>query len=79
LNKKKTVKEWTVDIVKDILAWIIITALAFLYWIAMLLIFSLILLNVWHTTIEQIIDYTIVLTVVTSLLYLGRTIYRRVR
>lgn len=75
--KHRKLKQHTVDVVKEILAWIIITALAFLYWVAVLLVFSLILLNVWKVTFDEILNYSIVLTVLTSAVYLGRLIYRK--
>jgi len=70
-------KEFVVDIVKEGLAWVIVTVLAFAYWVAMLLILSLVLLNVWHVRFEQILDYSVVLTIITSAVYLGRMLYRR--
>lgn len=83
MNKKiklqnKSRKEYAVDAVKDLLAWIVVTVLAFFYWMAMLLLASLFLLNVWHVTFEKIVQISLVLTVITSLGYLGVLIYRRV-
>ena len=75
--KHSKFKERTVDVVKEMFAWIIITALAFLYWVALLLVFSLILLNVWKVTFDEILNYSIILTVITSVAYLGRLIYRK--
>ena len=62
--------QYKVDIIKDVLSWIVITALAFVYWMAVLLILSLILLSVWHVKIEQIIAYSLILTVISSAAYL---------
>lgn len=70
-------KEFVVDIVKETLGWALVTALAFVYWVAMLLILSLVLLNVWRVKFEQILDYSMVLTIITSAVYLGRMLYRR--
>ena len=56
---------------------VLVTALAFVYWVVMLLILSLILLNVWRVRFEQILDYSVILTVITSAAYLGRMLYRR--
>ncbi|MCI8379804.1 MAG: hypothetical protein HFH72_15070 [Lachnospiraceae bacterium] len=70
-------KELVADIAKETLAWVLVTALAFVYWVVMLLILSLILLNVWRVRFEQILDYSVILTVITSAAYLGRMLYRR--
>jgi len=75
--KHNKFKERTIDVIKEVFAWIIITGLAFFYWVAVLLIFSLILLNVWKVTFDEILNYSIILTVITSLAYLGRLIYRK--
>ena len=75
---KKTKKEYALDIVKDLLTWIVITGGSFLWWLSVLLIISLVLMNVWHTSFEAILRYTIVLTAVTSVLSLGKLIYDRV-
>lgn len=82
MNKKaklqnKSGREHAVDAVKDVLVWVLVTGLAFLYWMAMLLILSLFLLNVWHVTFEEIVRISLVLTAVTSVGYLGVIIYRR--
>ena len=70
-------KEYVIDIAKDALTWLVVTALAFVYWLAMLMILSLILLNVWRVRFEEILNYSLVLMVITSAVYLGRMLYRR--
>ena len=64
------------DVVKCLIQWIVVSGLAFLYWMTVLLLASLFLLNVWHTSFEAILRYSIVLTVVTSIVY-GIVIIRR--
>ena len=76
-EKPANKKELVADIAKETLAWVLVTALAFVYWVVMLLILSLILLNVWRVRFEQILDYSVILTVITSAAYLGRMLYRR--
>ena len=61
--------QYKIDIMKDILSWIVITALAFVYWMAVLLILSLFLLSIWHVRIEQLIAYAAILTVISSIAY----------
>lgn len=62
-------KEIAEDAVKALLAWIAVTVGGFAYWMAMLLLASIMLLNVWDTSIEQILQYGIILTAITSLVY----------
>lgn len=82
MNKKgkaegKSGKEYAVDIVKDILAWLVVTVIAFVYSMAMLLLASLFLVNVWHVTFEKIVSISIVLMAIVSVGYIGVLIYRR--
>jgi hypothetical protein len=70
-------KEWAIDIAKEIFTWVLFTVLVFAYWVAMLLILSLVLLNVWRVRFEEILDYSTVLTIISSVVYLGRMLYRR--
>lgn len=76
---QRTIKERVVETVKDLLSWLVVTAAAFVWWMAMLLIFSLILVNVWKTSFEAILQYSLVLMSVTSLVYLIRMVYKRIK
>lgn len=76
-DKNKTKKEYAVDVVKDLLAWIVVTVIAFFYWMAMLLLISLFLVHVWYVTFEKIVGISIVLTIITSIGYIGVLVYRR--
>ncbi len=64
-------------VVKDVLGWIVVTALAFAYWLVMLLFASLVLLSYWNVTFDSLVQYSAVLTIVTSILYLVFLIRRR--
>lgn len=75
-NNKNAIKEQAIDAVKSVLIWVIVTGLAFLYWLAVLLIISLVLLNVWHVTFDSILKYAIVLTIITSLVYIARKVHK---
>lgn len=75
----RKIKERAADAVKDVLMWAVVTGGAFIYWIAVLLIISLVLMNVWHTSFESILKYTIVLTVITSAVYLIRMVYKKLK
>lgn len=70
--------QYKVDIIKDIVSWVVVTGVSYLYWMAMLLIFSLLLLNIWHVTFEQIVHYSTILMIVTSIVYVA-SIFRRRR
>lgn len=76
-DRKKSGKETAIDTAKDVLAWIVVTGIAFVYWVAMLLLVSLFLVNVWHVTFEEIVGIAVILAAVTSVVYLGKLIYRR--
>lgn len=75
-NDIKAIKEHTIDIVKSLLVWVVVTGLAFLYWMAVFLVLSLILLNVWHVTFDSILQYSTILTVITSIVYIVKKIYK---
>lgn len=71
-------KELVTDVVKEILKWVAVTVIAFAWWMFVLLLLSLFLLNIWHITFEGILRYGIVFTIITSVIYTGNLIYRRV-
>lgn len=71
-------KELVTDVVKEILKWVAVTAIAFAWWMFVLLLLSLFLLNIWHITFEGILRYGIVFTIITSVIYTENLIYRRV-
>ena len=70
-------KEIAIDVVKGVLQWFVVSALSFLYWMAMLLIFSLILMNIWHTSFEEILRYGTILTIITAVVYAVMLIRRK--
>ena len=70
-------KEKVYDAARNIMMWVVVTACAFLYWMFVLLLVSIFLMNVWHTSFEEILCYGIVLTIITSVVYAGILIYRK--
>lgn len=66
----KNFKEKAFDVVKSIMMWLVVTAGAFLYWMFVLLLISIFLMNIWKTSIESLLQYGIILTVITSIAYL---------
>lgn len=76
-HKNTNRKEQTLDIIKEILKWIVVTAGAFAYWIFVLLLLSLFLLHIWHTTLEQIVIIGSTLGALTSIIYLAWLIHQK--
>lgn len=72
-------KEAAEDVVKTLLQWSVVSGLSFLYWMAMLLLASLFLMNVWHTSFEAILRYGIILTVITAVVYAIMLIRRKLK
>ena len=70
-------KEIVVDIAKDFFAWVFLTGASFVYWLAVLLIISIFLMNVWETSFDAIMKYSIILTCVTSVVLLIKTLRKR--
>lgn len=77
--KKNPANKWELveDIVKSVIAWAVVSALGFLYWMAVLLLLSIFLMNIWHTSFNSILQYGIVLAVITSIVYAGILVYRK--
>ena len=72
-------KRQIIDVSKSVAAWVFVTASSFGYWLVVLLIASLVLLNVWHVTFDSILKYSFVLMIITSVVYLGFQIKKWVR
>lgn len=72
-------KEAAEDVVKTLLQWSAVSGLSFLYWMAMLLLASLFLMNVWHTSFEAILRYGIILTIITAVVYAIMLIRRKLK
>lgn len=77
MSNRKLTKEAAFDIAKCILQWAAVTAGAFLYWMFVLLLLSIFLMNIWKTSIEELMGFGIFLTVITSLVYLGMLLRRK--
>lgn len=72
-------KRQIIDVSKSVAAWVLVTAASFGYWLVVLLIASLVLLNIWHVTFNSILRYSFVLMIITSVVYLGMQIRKWVR
>ncbi len=67
------------DVLLSFLQWLLVTVLSFFYWMAMLLLLSLFLVNVWITSFWALLRYGIILTIVTGLVYGGILLRRKFR
>ncbi len=65
------------DLLKDIIITVIMIIAFFAYWMAMLLILSIFLLNIWHISIIQVTMIAGGLTLITSIVYIYRLVKRR--
>lgn len=77
-KKKDTSKlEIAEDVVKSFLQWVVVSLCGFVYWMAVLFLISIFLLNIWVTTMDDLLRYGIILAVITSVAYAGIIIYRK--
>lgn len=67
------------DLLLDILLTVVVTVGFYAYWVFTLFILSLILLNVWHTSWQQMLTYAAVLTAISMVVYIIRLIKRRLK
>lgn len=70
-------REIAADVAKTAFRWVIFTILAFVYWLAMLLIFSIVLLNVWKVSFVQILAYSGILCGASALVYAYVLVHRK--
>ena len=73
MNKRQIAQ----DIAKTTGKWLLATVVAYVYWLVMLLIASIFLLNVWKVSFVQILGWAGVLCAVTSLVYAYILIHRK--
>lgn len=67
------------DVIKSLIQWVLVSACGFAYWMLVLLILSMFLMNIWITTFEKILRYGIILSVITSIVYAGILIRRKLK
>lgn len=72
-----TKKQIAADTAKTALRWLLITVFLFAYWIVMLLLISMILVNVWKVTLTELIIYGCILGGVSSAVYAGMLVHRK--
>ena len=72
-----TRQEIFVDTAKTAGKWLIFTALAYVYWLAILLMMSMFLLSIWHVQIAQILVYAGILCAACSVIYAYILVHRK--
>lgn len=72
-----TKRQIAADTAKTTARWAMATVFFFAYWMAMLLLLSLFLLNVWHVKLTTLVIYAVILTVVSSAVYALVLVHRK--
>ncbi len=75
--KNMTPREVAADVAKTAFRWVVFVVLAYVYWLAMLLIFSLILIDVWKVSFVDILLWSGILAGVSALVYGYVLIHRK--
>ena len=70
-------KEIAADVAKTVFRCVMFAVLAFVYWLAMLLIFSIILLNVWKVSFVEILAYSGILCGISSLVFVYIQVHKK--
>lgn len=79
MREKEDIRYTQRDLIKDILVTIVVVGIIFIYWLAYLFLFSIILVNIWKTNIEQILWISTVLTIVSSIIYILWKVRKRMK
>lgn len=58
------------DIIKELLIILLVVLCLFLYWMAMLLVISMMLVNLWKVLLEELVILAIVLTIISAIFYI---------
>ena len=72
-----TRKQIALDTAKTAFKWFMGTVFLFVYWLAMFLLASIFLLNIWKVTLVELIIYSCILGAVSSLVYAGVLVHRK--
>ncbi len=67
------------DVLKSLLQWAVVSVFGFVYWLFLLLLISLFLLNIWKVEFDDLLRYSIVLAVITSIAYAVFLVRREVQ
>ena len=72
-----TKKQIAADTAKTAARWLLITVFLFGYWIVMLLLISMVLVNVWKVTLTELIIYGCIFGGISSAVYAGMLVHRK--
>lgn len=72
-----TRKQIAADTAKTAVRWLLATIFLFVYWFAMLILISIVLVNVWIVTLTQLIIYACILGGISSAVYAGMLVHRK--
>ncbi len=72
-----TKKQIAADTAKTAARWLLITVFLFGYWIAMLLLLSMIFINVWKVTLTELLIIACILGSLSSLVYAYVLVHRK--
>lgn len=72
-----TRKQIALDTAKTAFQWFVGTVFMFAYWMAMFLLASIFLLNVWKVTMVELVIYACILGTVSSLIYAAVLVHRK--
>lgn len=72
-----TKKQIALDTAKTTFRWFVVTLFLFAYWMAMFLLASVFLLNIWKVSLATLILYACILGGVSSLIYAGVLVHRK--
>ncbi len=65
------------DVAKTTARWLVVTVLSYVYWLVMLLLASIFLLNVWRVELASLFLYAGILCAVTSVVYALMLVHRK--
>ena len=72
-----TKKQIALDTAKTAVKWLVATVFMFAYWMAMFLLASLFLMNVWIVTMVELVIYACILGTISSLIYAAVLVHRK--
>ena len=72
-----TKKQIAADTAKTAFRWLWVSAFLFVYWIAMFLLASIFLLNIWQVTLTELLIYACIFGAVSSAVYAFVLVHRK--
>lgn len=72
-----TKRQIAIDTSKTVFRWAAVTAFLYVYWLAMLLLLSIFLLNVWQVTLVRLMIYAGALCALSSVVYAFMLVHRK--